>query len=209
MTPGPPAGAVLRPDLAVVAEWIEPASRVLDIGCGDGALLAHLVATKEVDGRGIELSQSGVNACVAHGLSVIQGDADTDLVDYPDDAFDVAVLSQTVQAMRDPRRVLVEMLRIARCAIVSFDNFGHWRARLGLLLRGRVPVSAALDHAWYATPNIHPCTVFDFLDLCRELGFGVSRAVTIGGDGPVVAIRGRGHGANLFGRLAVFQLCRG
>ena len=157
---------------------IEPGSRVLDIGCGDGALLAYLAREKGVDGRGIELSQSGVNACVRHGLSVIQGDADRDLDAFPNGAFDVVVLSQTLQATRRPRHVVEELLRIGKRAIVSFPNFGFWRIRLGLLFRGRMPVSELLNHPWYETPNIHLCTIRDFVVLCDEIGAGIERSVT-------------------------------
>ncbi len=128
-----------RFDLSVVADMVEPGSRVLDVGCGDGLLLQLLAGRKNVDGRGVELSQRGVNDCVAKGLSVIQGDADTDLADYPEDSFDYVILSQTLQATQRPRVVLDHMLRIGRSAIVSFPNFGHWRVRTELLLTGRMP----------------------------------------------------------------------
>src|SRR5690348_2197639 len=160
----------LRGDLAMVADLIDPGSRVLDVGCAGGELLAHLARVKNVDGRGIELSQSGVNACVRHGLSVIQGDADRDLEAFPGDAFDVVVLSQTLQATRQPRHVLASLLRIGKRAIVSFPNFGYWRIRLGLLWRGRMPVSELLSNPWYDTPNIHLCTISDFVALCDEVG---------------------------------------
>ena len=157
-----------RFDLAVVADIVEPGSRVLDVGCGDGLLLQMLERQKQVDGRGVELSQRGVNDCVAKGLSVIQGDADTDLSDYPEDGFDYVILSQTLQATQRPRVVLDNMLRIGRRAIVSFPNFGHWRVRAELLLRGRMPKTPNLDFAWYDTPNIHLCTIRDFVRTGRR-----------------------------------------
>ncbi|KAB7738761.1 methionine biosynthesis protein MetW [Parvibaculum sedimenti] len=171
-----------RVDLALIAEMIEPNVRVLDVGCGDGELLALLARTKNVDGRGIELSQEGVNACVTRGLSVIQGDADSDLSDYPKDAFDYVILSKTIQATRNPREVLRQMQRIGKHCIVSFPNFGNWRVRLQLLLTGRMPMTKTLGHDWYDTPNIHLCTVRDFVTLCEEVGFRIDDAVSVAGN---------------------------
>lgn len=171
-----------RVDLALIAEMIEPNVRVLDVGCGDGELLALLARTKNVDGRGIELSQEGVNACVTRGLSVIQGDADSDLSDYPQDAFDYVILSKTIQATRNPREVLRQMQRIGKHCIVSFPNFGNWRVRLQLLWTGRMPVTKTLGHDWYDTPNIHLCTVRDFVALCEEVGFRIDDAVSVSGN---------------------------
>ncbi|HUE18522.1 MAG TPA: methionine biosynthesis protein MetW, partial [Stellaceae bacterium] len=145
----------IRGDLRLAAAMIEPGTRVLDVGCGDGELLSYLVHQKDVDGRGMELSQSGVNACVRHGLSVIQGDADNDLDDYPSQAFDYVVLSQTLQATRNPRQVVLNLVRIGKRAIVSFPNFAHWRMRMSLLLQGRMPRTELLPMPWYETPNIH------------------------------------------------------
>src|SRR5688500_4458609 len=136
-----------RVDLLVVAQMIEPGAKVLDVGCGDGELLRLLAETRGVDGRGIELSREGVNESVAKGLAVVQGDADTDLADYPDDAFDYVILSQTLQATRHPRRVLEHMLRIGRRAIVSFPNFGHWRVRQQLLFAGHMPRTDMLPYS--------------------------------------------------------------
>ncbi len=197
--------STIRADLQLIADMIEPGARVLDIGCGDGTLLEHLVFVKRVTGRGIELSQEGVNACVSQGLSVIQGDADTDLTDYPAGAFDYAILSQTLQATHDPRHVLEQLVRIGRRAVVSFPNFGHWRSRFFLLSRGRMPVTDALPVAWYETPNIHLCTIRDFWALCEELGVTVERSLSLDARGraaPPQSLRL----ANLLGQSALFLL---
>jgi methionine biosynthesis protein MetW len=197
-----------RVDHLVVAEMIEPGSRVLDVGCGDGALLRLLASTRGVDGRGIELSQTGVNLCVAHGLSVIQGDADTDLVAYPDDAFDYVILSQTVQATSRPRAVVEQMLRIGHRAIVSFPNFGHWKVRAQLLFNGRMPVNRNLPDSWYATQNIHFCTIRDFAGLCAEIGATVERAVALDAYGSRYLFNAPAWAANILGEQAVFLLRR-
>ncbi len=204
--PTPPAREELRRDLRLIADMIEPHSRVLDIGCGDGALLAYLARVKAVDARGIELSQSGVNAGVRHGLSVIQGDADRDLAAFPTAAFDVVVLSQTLQATRQPRRVIEELLRIGKRAIVSFPNFGFWRIRLSLLSRGRMPVTEVLNHPWYDTPNIHLCTIRDFVALCDELGARIERSLTLDRHGRPFSLDPRGSLANLLAEQGVFVL---
>ena len=205
---GPPAER-LRRDLRVIADMIEPAARVLDIGCGDGALLAHLVREKGADARGVELSQSGVNACVGQGLSVIQGDADRDLDAYPKGAFDVVVLSQTLQATRQPRRVIETLVRIGARAIVSFPNFGYWRIRLSLLARGRMPVTPLLSHPWYDTPNIHLCTIRDFVGLCDEMGVRIEKSVVLDRHGSPYALDPHGAPANLLAEQGVFVLSRG
>ena len=167
----------LRPDLKLIADLIEPNSRVLDVGCADGALLNYLVNEKQVDGRGLELSQQGVNACVAKGLFVIQGDADNDLHEYPDNSFDYVVLSKTLQAVHRPRDVLVNLLRIGKRAVVTIPNFGQWRVRLSLLRRGRMPVTKELNKTWYNTDNIHFCTIHDLFDLIETEGLTVKEFV--------------------------------
>jgi methionine biosynthesis protein MetW len=167
-----------RVDLLVVADMVQPGARVLDVGCGDGELL-RLLESRGVDGRGIELSREGVNECVAKGLAVVQGDADTDLEDYPNDAFDYVILSQTLQATRQPRLVLEHMLRIGRHGIVSFPNFGHWRIRLQIFFGGHMPHTDNLPYAWYETPNIHFCSIKDFRELCGVAGAKMEQAVAL------------------------------
>lgn len=196
----------IRVDLRQIAALVAPGSRVLDIGCGDGALMAHLVQQKGVDARGIELSQEGVRHGVSQGLSVVQGDADTDLGYYPAKAFDTAILSQTLQATRNPRLVLHEMVRIGHRAIVSFPNFGYWRLRLGLLAHGRMPVSPTLPDNWWDTPNIHLCTVRDFVDLCDRDGIRIEHSFARFRRGDLRPFDGRRHRANLLAELAIFQL---
>ena len=197
-----------RVDLLLIAEMVSPGARVLDVGCGDGTLLLLLSEKRGVDGRGIELSQAGVNSCVAQGLSVIQGDADTDLVHYPDLAFDFAILSQTLQATYSPRHVLEQLLRIGKRAVVSFPNFGHWRVRGQLLFGGQMPLTDNLPDHWYDTPNIHLCTIKDFRGLCKDVGARVERAVALNAYGRKLGVSMPAFAQNLFGEQAVFLLSR-
>jgi methionine biosynthesis protein MetW len=202
------ANGTNRVDLLTIAELVTPGSRVLDIGCGDGQLLKLLEATRDVDGRGIEISQRGVNECVARGLSVVQGDADTDLADYPDDGFDFVILSQTLQATHRPRHVVEQMLRIGRKAIVSFPNFGYWRVRWMLALTGRMPVTRTLPYSWYDTPNIHFCTIRDFVALCSGIDATIEQSLALKRSGARIGFNAPLWFWNLFGQQAVFLLRR-
>lgn len=199
----------IRVDLQLVASLVAEGSRVLDVGCGDSALLAHLVATKNVDARGIELSMAGVRSAVSQGLSVIQGDADTDLASYPDNAFDYVILSKTLQATRDPRGVLANLLRIGKRAIVSLPNFAYWRNRWQVAVGGRMPMNEALSYQWWETPNIHFCTISDFIALCDQDGYTIETAFTLDGDGCTLTVPIRSRRANIFAADAVFLLGRG
>lgn len=197
------SNSALRPDLAVIAEHVAPGSRVLDIGCGDGSLMAELAVRHDVDARGLEIDAELVERCVARGLSVVQGDADRDLADYPDKAFDYAILSQTLQTAARPDRMLDELLRVGQKAFVSFPNFAHWRTRAALMLGGRMPVTRALPVSWYATQNIHHVTVRDFRDLLTEKGVRVEDSWFFANERAI----GQG-GANWRAEFAVFLLSR-
>ena len=202
------AEARIRLDQKLIADMVTPGSRLIDVGCGDGVLLDLLVQERQVDGRGIELSQEGVNTCVARGLAVVQGDAETDLHNYPDDAFDFALLSQTLPAIFDVKGVLHELLRIGQCAVVSFPNFGYWRVRTDLLFRGRSPISDNLPNVWYESPNIRFFTLTDFMDLLAELDLTAQKIITIDGCGHARSHSEIGNWTNLLTEQAIFLIGR-
>ena len=195
----------MRPDLAIIAEWIEPGSRVLDLGCGDGTLLAHLETQRNVTGYGLEIDDDNIVACIDKGANVIQTDLDDGLsVFFDEDSFDYVIMSQTLQAMTHPEKLLEEMLRVGREGIVTFPNMGYWKNRLYLTLKGRMPVSRTLPNAWYDTPNIHLCTIRDFEALCRERGIHILQR-------QVVDYSHRSHQhflPNLLGEIALYRFCR-
>jgi methionine biosynthesis protein MetW len=193
----------LRPDLAIIAENIRAGSRVLDVGCGDGALMAALRDDKGVDARGLELDASDVSRAVTRGLSVVQGDADSDLADYPDKGFDYAILSQTLQTTRRPDIVLDHLLRIGTQAFVSFPNFAQWKIRFAHMFGGRMPVTRQLPNRWYDTPNIHHVTIADFKSFVETRGYKIVGEWYLSGE------KARGAGlANLLAEHAVFLLER-
>ena len=199
-------GTDLRPDWALIEEWIRPGSRVLDLGCGDGALLHYLQKEKQVHGIGLEIDAGDIESCLGRGVSVIEQDLDQGLHDFQSGDFDTVLLAQTLQALSNPRGLIEEMLRIGRDCIVTFPNFGNWKSRLYLLARGRMPVSRFMPHQWFDTPNIHFCTVKDFDALCRDLGIEVLART-------VVDSRHQGSWhtrlwPNLLGEIAIYHISR-
>ena len=197
-----------RVDFRIIRELVEPGTRILDVGCGDGLLMSLLRRTLGVRASGIELSQTGVNDAVARGLSVIQGDADTDLDAYTDKSFDYVILSQSLQAMRDPHKVLENMLRIGERGIVSFPNFAYYRMRLQLLTTGKMPKTDLLPEPWWRTSNIHFCTIRDFVELCDEMGVTVEAQIALNSSGRRIPLNAPWWFWNMFGEQAVFLLRR-
>jgi len=197
----------LRPDLKAIADMVAPSSSLLDVGCGEGVLLHWLKENKQVKGRGIEISPQGVHRAISKGLSVIQGNADTDLSFYPENAYDYVVLSQTLQTLKEPKEVLSQLVRLAKHTIVSVPNFGYWKNRMYLGLRGRMPVTKSLSHQWYDTPNIHFCTIADFVVLCEDLGLTIEKRLYVNQFGvPSVFNHHGGLFANLFGEQGIFMI---
>ncbi len=201
MTPvSQPVSLAERPDFNVIGEIIQPGSRVLDLGCGEGALLAWLVENKQVLARGVEIEAAQVRKAIARGVSAYQGDIDEGLADYPDKAFDYVILSQTLQETRAPLQVLREMLRVGRRAIVSFPNFGHWTVRQAMLFTGQAPKTKLFPYDWYNSPNIHFLSINDFEDLCRQSGFPIEKRYFLSGSSRVSFL------PNLLAQTAVFLL---
>lgn len=200
--------SAIREDFAEILKLVRPNARVLDIGCEDGELLELLTREKNVDGQGLEISPEGVAACLARGLAVVQGDGDRDLDHFPTRAFDYAILSKTLQQMREPRHVLSELLRIADQAVVSVPNFGHWKVRWALLSRGRMPETGALPEPWWSTPNIHLCTLRDFTTLCDELDLRIDACASLAEGKPARPIDPRQPIENWRAETALFLLSR-
>lgn len=199
---------MLRIDQKIVADLVTTNAKVIDIGCGEGELLAHLVETKNINAHGLEIESERVAKAVAQELSVIQGDADTDLVYYPDHGFDIAILALTLQITKHPKDVLIEIMRIAKRAIVVIPNFGHLRNRLYITYRGRMPVNKSLSYEWYDTPNIHFCTIKDFISLAEEIGCTIEKKIYIMGNTHHPFVGYGSFNANLFGDQGIFVLSK-
>ena len=198
----------IREDFAEILKLVRPSARVLDIGCEDGALLELLTREKQIDGQGLEISPDGVAACLARGLAVVQGDGDRDLDHFPSQAFDYAILSKTLQQMREPKHVLSDLLRVAGQAVVSVPNFGHWKVRWALLSRGRMPETGVLPEPWYSTPNIHLCTLRDFVGLCDALDLRIDACAALAEGKPARPIDPRQPIENWRAETALFLLSR-
>lgn len=195
-----------RHDLIAISNWIEPGSKVMDLGCGDGRLLKHLQDKKQVSGYGVELNAQNVTECISNGVNVIQINLDKGLDHFDSNSFDYVVLSLTLQAMRDPKALLEEMMRVGKHGIVTFPNFAYWRNRTQIAIGGNMPVSKQLPHKWYDTPNIHLCTIQDFEQLCAELGFTINSFIAVnrnGRNGLSLKLL-----PNLFGEIALFRFSK-
>jgi methionine biosynthesis protein MetW len=198
----------IRYDLEIISQLVTPNSKALDIGCGDGELLDFLKNTKNVDGRGLEISQKLVGESLKRGISVIQGNAENDLSFYPDRSFDFAILSQTLQATKNPKEILQEMLRIADFAIISLPNFAHFATRFHLLFKGTMPINETIPFQWYETPNIHFCSIKDFENLCRELGFVVKKKIFLTSKHRLLGVLGHDSIANFFAEYGIFLITK-
>ena len=168
-----------KKDFKIIADLIPAKSSVIDVGCNDGSLLEFLKEEKDINGRGMEIDQQKVQLCLSKGISVIEGDADLDLYDYPDNLFDYSILTYTLQATKSPKNVLSELVRISSKAIISFPNFGHWKIATSLLLKRKMPISEKLSYSWHETPNLHFCTINDFIDLCDEVGIRIEKQANL------------------------------
>ena len=195
-----------RADLELITSLVDERTRILDVGCGNGDLLQSLKDKKNIKGQGLELKQERVNQCVSRGLSAIQGNADSDLSLYPNQSFDCVILSQTIQATSNPKNILIELVRIGKKAIVSIPNFGFWKVRLGFAAHGKMPITKKLSNNWYDTPNIHLCSILDFVDLCQNLNIKIEKTIVLSSNKTKSFNGYPNNWSNLFGEEAIFLI---
>ena len=196
----------MKKEFKIISNLIEKNSRVLDVGCGDGELMSFIFNNISQDIRGIEISKTNVQKCISKGLTVIEGDAESDLFQFPDSSFDFVVLSQTLQAFLNPEKVLDELLRVGKKAIVTIPNFGHWKVRIDLLLKGTMPITKSLPHEWHNTPNLHMCTIKDFVNFCNKKGIKINKSMCLT-DEKISEITNRNLGLkNIFSHLGIFLI---
>ena len=196
----------MKKEFRIIADLIEKNSRVLDVGCGDGELMSFILNNISNDIRGIEISKSNVQKCISKGLTVIEGDAEKDLFQFPDSSYDFVVLSQTLQAFLNPEKVLDELLRVGRKAIVTIPNFGHWRVRLNLLLKGTMPITKTLPHKWHNTPNLHMCTIKDFSNFCEDKKINFIKSLALNKEKVLNISKSNLETRNFFSDLGIFLI---
>ena len=196
----------MKKEFQIISELIENSKRVLDVGCGDGTLMKHLKDNKNIDTRGLEISKNNVQLCISKSLSVIEGNAEKDLQQFPDLSFDYVVLSQTLQAFYNPEKVIDDLLRVANKAIVTIPNFGFWKVRLHLLLKGTMPITKNLPDEWYNTPNLHMCTIKDFFNFCSKKNIELYKSIALNGEKTSTINKININSKNLFSELGVFLI---
>ena len=196
----------MKKEFKIIAELVEKNSRVLDVGCGDGELMSFILQNISHDIRGIEISKSNVQKCISKGLTVIEGDAEKDLFQFPDSSYDFVILSQTLQAFLKPEQVLDELLRVGKKAIVTIPNFGHWKVRLNLLVKGTMPVTKTLPHKWYNTPNLHMCTIKDLFNFCDEKNIEIKKVIGVNENNTSFIKKSNLEIKNLFSKLGIFLI---
>ena len=196
----------MKKEFKVIADLLPRNVRVLDVGCGDGSLMSVLIKEKNIEARGLELVEENVKKCIYKGLSVIEGNAETELHQFPSQSFDFVVLSQTLQAFYDPEKVLKDLLRIGKSVIISIPNFGYWKVRAKLLFFGKMPVTKTLPNTWYNTPNLHMCTIKDLFDFCLEKNIKIDKAIGINEDKTSEIKKNNLEMKNLFSKLGIFLL---